>query len=446
MSTEADTARPTDDLIHPSRITATQWLILALCFVAYVIDGFDIAVISFLAPAISEDWALPAEQLGLVFSAGVLGMTLGAMFLASLADIYGRRLVTTAMLVLAGVATLAAASAQTVNQLVILRLVSGLGLGALVAALAPLVSEYSPRRHRTFILAVVFSAGPLGPVIGGLMVAPVVVEHGWRVIFTYAGIITLIIAALMYLVIPESIAFLIKRRPDEALHKVNRILAYIRQRPISQLPTPQPGAVTESASVVSLLVRHRRTTTLLLWLTFFLAFATVYFLTSWLPQILTGVGFPQDQAILGAVLLAGGSVIGATLVGWIARKRELNRVIATAFITGGLLVVSLAAMLRLDGSALSGLIWITLLLVGITLFGGFTNLYTLAVSIYPAQVRSTGLGWAAGLGRGGAVVSPALAGMMIGWGVPSPALFLIFAVPALLAAGCALLVHMREMA
>jgi len=445
MSKDSETTTATDDLLHPSRITGMQWLILALCFIAYVIDGFDIAVISFLAPAITEDWSLPAGQLGLVFSAGVLGMTLGAMFLASLADLYGRRLVSVAMLVLAGGATLAAAYATSVNQLVVLRLISGLGLGALVAALAPLVSEYSPRRHRTFVLALIFSAGPLGPVIGGLIVAPVVVEHGWRIIFIYAGIITFVVAAAMAAVIPESMAFLIKRRPDQALDRVNRILRYIRQQPVERLPHVGQAAVGESASVRSLLVANRRVTTLLLWVTFFLAFATVYFLTSWLPQILTTAGYPQDQAILGAVLLAGGSVVGATLVGWIARKRALNRVIAMTFVIGGGLVMLLAAMVTMD-SAASGLIWITLFIVGVTLFGGFTNLYTLAVSIYPAQVRSTGLGWAAGLGRGGAVVSPAIAGVLIGWGVVAPALFLIFAVPALAAAGCALFVKMREMA
>lgn len=434
-----------DDLIHPTRITAPQWAILVLCFVVYVIDGFDIAVISFLAPAISKDWSLPADQLGLVFSAGVLGMTIGAMFLASLADLYGRRPTTAAMLVLAGAATLGAGYATNANELVALRFAGGLGLGALVATLAPLASEYSPRQHRTFIMAVIFTAGPLGPVVGGLIVAPLVGEHGWRIVFLWAGIITFVIAGLTYVIVPESISFIIKRQPTGALERVNRILRYIRQQPVERLPEVSTGAATEPASVRSLLVPSRRPTTLFLWSTFFLSFASVYFLTSWLPKILVDVGFPQDRAILGAVMLPAGSVLGAPLVGFIAKRVALHQVIAASLVIGGVAVLLLAAVVGADAAATSGLVWPLLFVVGLTLFGGFVNLYTLAVSIYPVQVRSTGLGWAAGLGRGGAVLSPALAGMMIAWGVTSPALFLYFGLPAFAAAACALMVVMREM-
>jgi MFS family permease len=365
------------------------------------------------------------------------------MFLASLADLYGRRPTTAAMLALAGAATIGAGYATDTNQLVALRFAGGLGLGALVATLAPLVSEYSPRQHRTFILAVIFTAGPLGPVIGGVIVAPLVGEHGWRIVFIWAGIITFVIAALTWLVVPESIAFILKRQPAGALEKVNRILRYIRQQPVERLPDVQGGTTTESASVKSLLVPNRRITTLFLWSTFFLSFATVYFLTSWLPKILVDVGFPQDRAILGAVMLPAGSVVGAPLVGFIAKRVALHKVITASFVAGGIAVLILAAVVRED--ATSGMIWPLLFVVGLTLFGGFINLYTLAVSIYPAQVRSTGIGWAAGLGRGGAVLSPALAGMMIAWGVTSPALFLYFGVPAFLAAACVMMVVMREM-
>ena len=445
MST-TPTAAPDDDIVHESKITPMQWLIMAICFVAYVLDGFDVAVISFAAPAISAEWGIAADQLGMVFSSGVLGMTLGAMFLASLADLYGRRLIVCLMLLMAGAATVGVAYTQTVPQLIALRFVGGLGLGALMAALAPLVGEYSPRRHRTLILAAIFSAGPLGPVIGGLIAAPMITEHGWQSIFLYAGILTILVGLLQYAVVPESMAFIIKRRPHGALDKVNRILRYIGQDRIERLPETGAGQRSESASVISLLTPARRSKTLLVWLTFFLAFATVYFFTSWLPQILVNAGWPQDQAIRGAVTMAFGSVIGTTLIGGLAKWKPLNRIITVAFVIGGLTAAALGTMLLAADTVPPVVVWISLLLIGITVMGGFTNLYTVALTVYPAQIRSTGLGWAAGLGRGGAVLSPAVAGLLIAAGVSMPALSLYFALPIFVAAACALWVSMSEMA
>lgn len=445
MSTDRNPVRAADDLLHESRITPMQAVILLLCFIAYVLDGFDVAVISFTAPAISKDWAVSAGQLGIVFSAGVLGMTLGAMFLASLADLYGRRLVVALMLLMAGVTTVGVAYCTSVAQLIALRFVSGLGLGALMAALAPLVGEYSPRRHRTLILALVFSAGPLGPVIGGLLAAPMIAEHGWQTIFLVAGWLTIGIGVLLYTVVPESMAFIIRRRPDGALQRINRILRYIGQPQIDALPSRDARGPQESASVLSLLVPARRSSTLLLWATFFLAFATVYFFTSWLPQMLVGVGFPQDQAIRGAVTVALGSVIGTTLFGALAKRWPLNRIVSAAFVVGGAAAACLGAMLLKPGVLPPVAIWLTLFLIGITIMGGFTNLYTIALTLYPAQVRSTGLGWAAGLGRGGAVLSPAIAGFLIGAGVSAPLLSACFALPILLSAAGAAWLRMREL-
>lgn len=442
---ETSAQAPVDDIIHETKITPVQWAIMALCFIAYVLDGFDIVVIAFTAPAISADWGIPSQQLGLVFSAGVLGMTLGAMFLSSLADIFGRRAVVSLMLILAGVATCGVSLTQTVPQLMLLRLIAGLGLGALVATLAPLTGEYSPRRYRTLILAIMFSSASLGPVIGGLISAPLITRYGWQSIFLYAGLITIVVGILLYAVVPESIAYIIKRKPDGALEKVNRILRYIGQQPISQLPPVRGDEVHESASVVSLLTASRRSMTLMIWTTFFLGFASVYFLTSWVPQILTNVGFPQDKAILGAVVIASGSIIGTTLFGWLARWWPLNRIIALVFVIGGLGIAALSFMFRDIGAMPIALVWMTLFLVGVTLMGGFSNLYTVALTMYPAQVRSTGIGWAAGLGRCGAVLSPAVAGLLIAAGVSMPALFLYFAIPTLLAAGCVLVVRMQEL-
>lgn len=427
MSSQSALVVPADDLIHESRITPVQGVILILFFIAYLLDGFDIVIIAFAAPAMSTDLGVMPQELGIIFSAGVLGMTLGAMFLSPLADLYGRKNVISLLLILAGAATYTVVFVHTTPLLIVMRFIAGLALGTIVTTLAPLAGEYSPRRHRSFVLALMFSGSSVGPVVGGFFSTPVIEEHGWRAIFEYAGLLTMLLGVLFFLFVPESIAFLIKRRPGIALIKVNRILRFIGQTPIQDIPAVDESETIESASVVSLLRKSRRTQTLLIWATFFLSFGAVYFMINWIPAILSGAGFPQDQAILGGVVIAVGSIIGTILLGWLTRWWALNRIISGGFAFGALSTVLLSGLLRDADPTASTLIWMTLLLVGVTLMGGIANLYTVALAVYPAQIRGTGLGWAAGLGRCGAVVSPAFAGSMIASGLPTSILFLTFA-------------------
>lgn len=444
MSESATPPSQIEDIIHESRISPAQWAIIAICILAYLLDGFDIAVIAFTAPAISEEWSIASQQLGLVFSAGFVGMTVGAMFLAPLADIYGRRVMVSLMLLLSGVTTIGVAFTSTVPELIVMRMLAGLGLGALVAILPPLIGEFCPKRHRTLILSIAFSGVSVGPVIGGLISAPIIAEHGWRVIFLSAGILTLFAGVMMYVVVPESIAFIIKRKPDQALGKVNNTLRYLGQKPIHQLPPVGTAGTQESASVASLLVPARRRITLITWATFLFGFMAVYFLVSWVPQILANAGFSQEQAIRGGVVATSGSILGTIMYGWLARWRALNRMLAAVFAVGAIGMLSVSYLLGSDSPSL-WLIWVTLFLVGTTLMGGFTNLYTVALTIYPVQIRSTALGWAAGVGRCGAVISPVLAGMLIGAGLSMPTLFIYFTIPALIAAAGVLLLKMQEL-
>lgn len=446
MSNPSAPVAPADDLIHESRITPVQGVILILFFLAYLLDGFDIVVIAFAAPAMSADLGILPQELGIIFSAGVLGMTLGAMFLSPLADLYGRKYVISLLLIIAGAATYAVVFVHTTPWLIVMRFIAGLALGTIVTTLAPLAGEYSPRRHRSFVLALMFSGSSVGPVIGGFFSAPLIEQHGWRAIFEYAGLLTMLLGVLFFLLVPESIAFLIKRRPRVALEKVNRILRFIGQATIKNTPAVDVSATTESASVVSLLRKGRRKQTLLIWATFFLSFGAVYFMINWIPAILSGVGFPQDQAILGGVVIAIGSIVGTILLGWLTRWWALNRIISGGFVLGALSTVLLSGLLQNADPTAAALIWVALLLVGVTLMGGIANLYTVALAIYPAQIRGTGLGWAAGLGRCGAVVSPAFAGSMIASGLPTSILFLTFAASVFAAAVLIARANMKELA
>ncbi len=433
------------DLLHPTRIYPMQWLILFLCMLASMIEGFDIVIIAYTAPAISEDLAVSSGELGVVFSAGVFGMAFGAMLLGSLSDKFGRKVVVSAALLVAGLGTLAVAFSGSVMELVIWRVVAGLALGALVATLPALVGEFSPLKYRTFVIAVLLAAANFGGFAGGLIVADSIAEAGWRAIFLYTGGLTVLTAVLVQLLVPESIAFMLQRGREGVLEKVNRTLAYVGQSALVQLPAVAEAQKQESATVKSLLTHGRARTTLLLWSAFFLSFLTVYFISSWMPKVLTGAGLSQEAAIQGTTALPAGAIFGNLLIGWLATWFPLKRILIGGFIVGGTCMAVLSGMHEALASMPFYLIWLMLLVTGSAMFGAFGNLYNVAMTVYPVQVRGTGLGWAAGLGRAGAVMSPSLAGLMMAAGFSMPSLFFYFALPAFAAAVCVALIRMRQL-
>ena len=431
------------DILHPSKITPMQWVILFLCMVASMIEGFDIVVIAYTAPAISQDWSISSSELGVVFSAGVFGMTLGAMFLGGLADRFGRRIVVSTSLLVAGLATLAVAFSTNVTQLVIMRVAAGLALGALVATLPALAGEFSPGRHRTLIISILIASANLGGFAGGLIVAAIIADSGWQNIFLYTGVLTVATAVLVHFLVPETIAFVIRRHGQQALERVNRTLAYLGQMAVGQIAPVSATDSQEPASVKSLLAPSRRASTLLVWSAFFMSFLTVYFISSWMPQVLAGAGLSQQEAIQATTALPLGAIFGNLLIGSLAKWWSLKRLIVIAFVFGGICMAVLSATHTLLSELPFVIIWAMLLVTGTAMFGAFGNLYNVAMIVYPVQIRGTGLGWAAGLGRAGAVLSPTLAGVLMGIGLSMPSLFFFFAVPAFVAGLCVAYVRMQ---
>lgn len=438
-------AAPATELLHPTRLSPMQWVILLFCMLASMIEGFDIVIIAYTAPAISQDWGVQSNELGVVFSAGVLGMTLGAMMLGGLADRYGRRIVVTTALLTAGLATSLVVYASNVTELVTLRVIAGLALGALVATLPALTGEFSPSRRRTLIIATLIASANIGGFAGGLIVAELIATLGWKGIFLYTGLLTIAIGVVVWLLVPESLDFVRRKNADGALETVNRTLKYMGQQPVAHLPPLAAQVKAEKASVAALLVPARRATTLLVWVAFFLSFLAVYFVSSWMPPVLTAAGLSTKEAIQATTALPMGAIIGNVLIGWLAGRWGLNRMMAGAFALGAICMAALSFMHSILPSLPFIVIWGILCLTGITLLGSFGNMYNVAITVYPAHIRGTGMGWAAGLGRAGAVVSPTLAGLMMAAQLSMPTVFFLFAIPALLAALCVAFISMREM-
>jgi len=434
------------EILHISRITKIQGCIIFLCFIGMMLDGFDIVIISFTAPSISRDWSVSPEQLGLVFSSGLVGMTAGAMFLSSVADLYGRRTLVSLSLIATGIATSAVYYSSSVSELIALRFVAGLGMGALMAVLPAMGGEYSPQTQRNFILSIMVSGTSVGSVIGGVVSAWAIPEFGWRPLYFYTGIVIVATGILFFLVVPESLQHIASRGRENALERINGILKYIGQQPIAALPQGSGGNATESASVKSLLTPARRRMTFFAWCAFGMGFAGMYFMTNWMPKIFVDSGIPEEQSIHAVVILTFGSILGATTVGWLSKRWSLNYLIGIAFVVGTILTLVLSLIIRNSDGSLVTTIWVVSFLIGITIHGAFANLYTIALTIYPPQIRITGIGWCYGLGRAGAIISPALAGVMIGMGMDSANVLAWFAITIAAAAFFTWRIKVKELA
>lgn len=416
------------EAIDRSPISGAQAAILLVCFLLSAVDGYDLLSMSFAAPPLEEDWQLGKGELGIAFSAGLLGMVLGAMFLSPLTDLLGRRPMILASVTVIGCAMLLTAYTWNLPTLAAMRALTGLGIGAILSSLTSLLSEFYPERRRNFAIGVNLAGLPVGGVLGGFLATWLIPQYGWQGVFLAGGIATLAALPLVWLLLPESTQFLLHKRPRNALARINRTLARMRIAPLEELPPPPASAAKPSvfALLNALLKPERRRDTLLLWTGFFLNFGTLYFLLSWIPLLLKAAGLPLAQAIYASVAFNLGGAVGNASIGWISAHFGLQRSILTFSLAAAIGMLAFASF-DLEIAALLTLTAI----IGLFQQGSMTGYYAIAARAYPTEIRTTGVGWGIGLGRIGAVVSPALTGLLLVWGWSMDGLYLFFAVPML---------------
>jgi MFS transporter, AAHS family, 4-hydroxybenzoate transporter len=416
------------EIMDSSRLTSVQITVLAVCFFLNMIDGMDVLAISFAAPSISAEWAISPQSLGMVFSAALVGMALGAVFLSPYSDVVGRRNIILLSLLLISTGMVATAMANSIPQLIMLRFFAGLGIGSMLASMTSMVSEYAPDRLRNLFILILHAGYPIGAIITGFVAADILPEYGWRPLFVVAGVASLLGLPLVFMFLPESLDFLTKKQPKDALLKVNAVLGKMELEPLAELPSIDNGDKL-AVTVRTLLRSEFRSSTLDLWIAFFMAFGTLYFLLSWVVQLAIQSGLALENAIYAGVCLNLGGFAGGVSLGALSNRFGLTRIIAVFSVLGGLFGV-------VYGSA-NVSVALTLLLVFLLMFfvqGAFTGLYAVAARIYPTEIRTTGVGWAIGAGRIGAICGPLAAGLLIGAGASIGWTFAVFTLPLIITA------------
>ncbi|MGE8348875.1 MFS transporter [Pseudomonas helleri] len=415
-------------------MSSFQLLAIGICIVLNMIDGFDVLVMAFTAASVSAEWALSGAQIGMLLSAGLFGMAAGSLFIAPWADRIGRRPLILLCLVVSGVGMLLSSMSQSPTQLALLRGLTGLGIGGILASSNVIASEYASKRWRGLAVSLQSTGYALGATLGGLIAVWLLSHWGWRSVFLFGGIVTFAVIPLVLLWLPESLDFLLARRPATALQRINRLAPRMGQPTLSQMPPVVASVAGEGKGFTKLLTPALRRTTLLIWTLFFLVMFGFYFVMSWTPKLLVSAGLSAQQGITGGVLLSVGGIFGAALVGGLASRWPLTRVLSLfMLVTAGLLVLFV-------GSASSVMAALGLgLLIGMFSNGCVAGLYALSPIVYDASVRTTGVGWGIGIGRIGAILSPIVAGFLLDGGWQPLHLYGVFAIVFVIAAGCLLL-------
>ncbi|MBT2333057.1 MFS transporter [Variovorax paradoxus] len=417
-----------------------QWSAIAICVTLIMLDGFDVLVMAFTAASVSAEWKLSGAQLGVLFSAGLFGMAAGSLFLAPLADRFGRQTIILLCLVVIALGMGLSALAQSSTQLAALRALTGLGIGGMLASVGVITSEYASNKWRSTAVALQATGYPIGATIGGSIAAVLLERYGWRSVFVFGGIATALMIPLVLWRLPESVDFLISKRPAGALRKLNALLRQMTRPELSQLPPLPPAGERAASTVASLFHAGLARSTLLLWAAFFLLMFSFYFALSWTPKLLVSAGLSAREGITGGVLLNIGGIVGGSLFGLLVARLNLGRLTAACLTITALAMVAFGAATGHLGASFA-----IAFLIGGFIFGSMAGLYAFAPVIYPAAVRTTGMGWAIGIGRIGAILAPLIAGMLLDRGWQPPHLYYAYALP-LIAATAAVLALRRSAA
>ncbi|MEO0031733.1 MAG: hypothetical protein RIS94_1491 [Pseudomonadota bacterium] len=384
----------------PAQWTRTGLAIVALCFAINMADGIDVTILSFIAPRIQSDWGIGADTMGTLFSAGLIGMAIGGMLIAPMADRLGRRRIILAALALMSTGMVASGFATSVPVLFATRVVVGTGIGTVLAAMAALAAESAPEAQRNLAVGIVQAGYPFAAVFTGLIVAHLLPVVGWHALLLGAAAVTVVL-------FPAALAI---------------------------LPAGSAGAAQAQAagSVGALFTQDFRKRTLALWSAVFFGLMVLYFIVSWITKLSIQAGLSETDGIYAGALYNFGAFVGTAGMSVLAVRVPLGRLVPT------MLCGAAVAMLVFGSVAMPvGLTLAAAFAIGVLLQGGYNGVWPLAASVYPARIRATGVGWAIGIGRAGAVIGPMMGGYLMAAKAPLPLLFASYCVPLLLCAAAA---------
>lgn len=418
--------------MHPLQIAG-----VAVTVGLNALDGFDVLSISFASPGIAAEWGIDKAALGAVLSMELIGMAIGSIFLGGVADRIGRRPTILGCLTMMAIGMYGATTAHDVTTLSLWRVLTGLGIGGMLAAINAVAAEFSNGKWKNLALAIMVIGFPIGAVVGGTIAALLLQGGNWRVVFEFGAGVTAACIPLVWLLIPESPAYLSERRPPRALERINRTLARFGHEQLDALP--ERTAAAPRQSVLDIFAPGMIATTLLITFAYFAHIVTFYFILKWIPKIIVDMGFAASSAAGVLVWANVGGAVGGGLFGLLAQRFPLKTLTILTMLASTVMVTLFGA----GQSTLEGLALIA------AAAGFFTNsaivgLYSIFARAFPTHIRATGTGFAVGVGRGGAALAPYVAGVLFQHGFGLQAVAIAMASGSLIGVVALLLARLKD--
>ena len=422
--------------IASSPMSVLQVIAITLTLGLNALDGFDVLSSAFASPGISAEWHVEPRALGIVLSMDLIGMAIGSVVLGGVADKIGRRPTVLSCLVLMTLGMFMATRAQGVVDLSAWRVLTGFGIGGILASINAIAAEFSNARRKNLCVAVMANGYPLGGVLGGLVVQTLLKSHDWRSVFYFGAAITAAFIPLVLMFVPESVHWLTRKQPAGALGKINRALGRMGHEPIVSLP---PISVeTRKRSIADIFSPALIATTLIVTTAYFFHIMTFYFVLKWVPKIVVNMGFAASAGAQVVTWANLGGACGGITLGLLGLKFGMKP------LTLGVMIMS-TIMVIVFGHTPPDLqrLCLTCAATGFCTNGAIVGMYAIFAQAFPTHVRAFGTGFAIGIGRGGSVLAPTVAGYLFQAGYPLSTVATTMSFAALAAAGVLSLLKLK---
>ncbi|AUZ06118.1 MFS transporter [Vitreoscilla sp. C1] len=394
--------------IDQSQMRRYQWMIVGICICLNIIDGFDVLVMAFTASAVAKDWGLTGSQIGLLLSSGLFGMGAGSLLIAPWADKIGRKPIILMSLIVTSIGMILSAFAPSPLVLGILRFITGLGIGGILACSNVLTSEYSSAKWRSLAISLQSTGYAIGAAGGGLIAMYLIKDHGWQSVFLFGGVVSAVFIVVVALLLPESLDYLLVKQPQNALPKVQKLAQKLSLPHLQSLPAKPAQQAASKSSFKSLFADGKAESTLCIWIAFFCVMFGFYCILSWTPKLLTGAGMTPDQGITTGVWMNFGSMFGAALIGFLGTKFNIKSVHAVFLFLTAILTITFAQSITYLSLAM-----VVAFFLGTLANGTVAGLYAITPTLYDTNNRASGVGTAISVGRLGSIVSPLIAGVLL---------------------------------